>query len=332
MNTTSLGPRYLMRWNFRQSGRIDQEVVNTQHRLGELSLFSNEGLAHLIDLYPTSAIVVETSSGVRDDRRLGTIGSLSGKQVLTMLREGAYSVILKDVAQHSRPLRRVLLRLNQEMTECSESMRIRSISGDLHLTSPGTKSPLRCDTDPVVRWQIVGNQTLLNYPDDVISQEELTHRILQQDGDVAYRTPLIHTPSMKDSVWEEVIHAGSMQSMMQATPHRVIQNDQIGVTLITRYQTQASINHDDVLLSNQWLRRIEPFALSRQPDHRHKFARRTIAAFVRRKAKQQAPPFDDVSFSLDSFLNDSPQLRTDKLKTPIPVTEPTVGKQPQLTC
>ncbi|KAA1260911.1 hypothetical protein LF1_34530 [Rubripirellula obstinata] len=316
-----------MRWNFRQSGRIDQDVVSTHHRLGELSLFSNEGLAQLIDLYPASAIVVETGGGNcddrrLDDRRLGTIGNASGSQVLTMLREGDFSIILKDVAQHSRPLRRVLIRLNQEMTECSESMRICNFGGDLHLTSPGMQSPLRCDTDPVVRWQIAGNQTLVNYPDDVINRDEHIERILQHDRDVAYRTPLINKPSKNDSGWESSVHAGSMQSVMQATPHQVVQNDQVGVTLITRYQTQTSINRDDGLLSNQWLRRFEAFGLSGQPDgqhdDRHKFARRTIASFVRRKAKQQAPRVDDISFSLDSLIAESPETPT--------------SKQPQLAC
>lgn len=331
MNLSSLGPRYLMRWNFRQSGRIDQDVVTTHHRLGELSLFFDEGLADLIDRYPKNAIVVETGQGVGEDRRLGTVENASGQQVMKMLRQGNFSIILRDVAQHSRPLRRVLIRLNQEMTECSESMRIRTFGGDLHLTSPGAQSPLRCDTDPTVRWQIGGNQMILNYPADILDPYQHVQRVLQEDRDAAYRTPLNYAPSMEDCVWQSAVQAGLMQSMPQATPHRVIQDDQIGVTLITRYQTQSSINHDDVLLSNHWLRRFETFSPSGNPAGRHKFARRTIAAFVRRKAKQQTQPVEEDSFTLDSPTDvDRSPTNTVAANENTFLETPTSG-QPQLT-
>lgn len=326
-----MGPRYLMRWNFRQSGRIDQDVVTTQHRLGELSLFSNEALANLIDHYPKTAIIVETAAGLGEVRKIGSIGNANGQQVLAMLRQGCFSIVLKDVAQHSRPLRRVLIRLNQEMTECSESMRIRSFSGDLHLMSPGAQSPLRCDTDPAVRWQISGKQTLLNYPSNAIDPHQHVQRVLQEDRDTAYRTPLIHTPSMEDTAWQSTVQPGLMQSMLQATPHRIIQGDQVGLTLITRYQTLASINHDDVLLSNQWLRRFQSFSLSANSDGRHKFARKTIAAFVRRKAKQQLPQADEVSFALNPCADQVCGSHEEDAANRTPPCEALTGEHRQLT-
>jgi hypothetical protein len=287
-----------MRWNFRRRQRIDQDVVTTDHRLGELSIFSSESLADLIDRYPRTAIAVETGSDFRDDRRVGTIGSADGKKILAMVRSGKLSVVLQDLGVHSRPFRRILIRLNQEMMECSESMRIRSFNGDLHLTSPGAESPLRCDTDPSVRWQISGRQTIINYPSDVMDSHQQVQRVLQSDRDAAYRQPLVYEPSMDRATWRSTIESGSMQSIQQAAPHRVIQGDHLGVTLITRYQTQHSIQNDDLLLANHWLRRYQTWALSGQSDG-HRFAKRTIAAFVRRKARQQPATRDDLSFSLD---------------------------------
>ena len=345
MNSTATGPRYLMRWNFRQSGRIDQDIVTTPHRLGELSLFSDAGLANLIDCYPRTAMVVESETEGSNERRLGTIGNASGHEILTMLSQGNFSIILKDLGQHSGPLRRILIRLNQEMVECSDSMRVFSFSGDLHLTSPGIESPIRCDTDPVVRWQIRGEQTLMNYSTDVIDSHQLVERIVQEDRDVAYRKPLMDAPSTDDSACCLSVEAGTMQSMPQATPHRIIQTDYVGVTqsdrfgvtqsdcfgvtqsdrfgvtLISRYQTPASIQHDDVVLSNHWLRRFQNLSLSRQLEGRHRFARRTIAALVRRKAKQQLPWIDEHSFSLDSLKKPSSKVWSD---------DPNVG-QLQLT-
>ena len=327
-----------MRWNFRQSGRIDQDVVTTRHRLGELSLFSDASLANLIDQYPKNAIVVESATGFNEERRLGTIGNASGEDVLAMLRQGTFSVILKNVGQHSRPLRRILIRLNQEMTECSDSMRIFAFSGDLHLTSPGVQSPLRCDTDPIVRWQIRGDQTLLNYPSDIIDSHHHVQRIVQNDRDVAYRHPLVSEPSMEDSAWQSAVEAGSMQSMPQATPHRVIQGEGVGVTLINRYQTRTSINRDDITLSNHWILPFRAFSRLGGSGRQSKFPRRTIAAFVRRKAKQQPPWIEEPSFTLDSsdeaFCRPIEVVQTDeKLSSQISpgiLSNPPLIAQPQL--
>jgi hypothetical protein len=317
MQSSSPGPRYLMRWDFRRSGRIDREVVSTPHRLAELSYFRGEGLADLIDRFPRYAIVVEEAQGGEaglppTEHRVGSIGRLRGQQIIDEVRHGQYSVILRDIGKHSVKLSSVLNRLNQEMMECSESLRIRKLTGDLYLASPGLSTPLRCDTDPTVHWQITGNQSLIHYPVRVIDSHQRIQRLLCKNRDAAYRNPMNYDPSIEAVAWEQCLEAGLMQSILPATPHRIITHRGISLTLITRYQTESSLRSDDVLLANDWLNRVAARTIAddekmtsqspQQQGHRPQLAKRTIAAFVRRRHQHHQPSPDPVSFSMDDWV------------------------------
>lgn len=306
-----------MRWDFRRRGRIDQEVVSTPHRLSELSFFAGEGLANLIDRFPRHAIAVEQSrcaepGTLPTQHRLGSIGRLRGRQVMDALHDGKFSVVLRNVGEHSIKLAGVLNRLNQEMMECSESLRIRNLSADLHLNSPGLSTPLRCDTDPTVHWQITGKQSVIHYPVDVIDAHQRVQRLLCKDRDAAYRDPMNYDPSIEAVAWKRDLEAGRMQSILPSTPHRIVTHRGISLTLITRFQTETSLRSDDVLLANDWLNRVAAGSFAnnsvaaspsrKRAGHRPQFAKRTIAAFVRRRSLQHQPMPDPISFSLDDFV------------------------------
>ena len=303
MSPTTSAPRYLMRWNFHHAAglgerRIDQDPVSTTHRLGEISIFNDQGLANLIDCYPVDAISLESAcirgnNGLPNQNSLhpsypsrrytGNTGSAGGDEILSLIRQGCFSIVLRDVDKHSPALQSVLNRLQQEMTECSKSLRMHRFSGDLHVTSPESESYLRCDTDPIVRWQVRGNNQITTYPMDTIDDGDLADRLLQNDRDVAYRRPLYHEPAMEEHRQSINLPSGSMQSILQRTPHRVIQGDSLGVTLLTRYQTDDSRRCDNTLLANQWIHKQSDCLLSNQLSGISGYCKRWIATLIRRR-------------------------------------------------
>jgi len=83
MTQLATQPKYLMHWDHQSDQRLPRDGVTTTHRLPELSIFSDEGLASIIDRFPASAIVVTTmgdNPAYPSELRYGTFDDHDGRQ------------------------------------------------------------------------------------------------------------------------------------------------------------------------------------------------------------------------------------------------------------
>ena len=251
------GPRYLMRWNFRRDQTIDRQWMRTAHRLTELPSFSDAGLADLINRYPASAIAVETAANNPShpsERQTGDLGRLSGHEVVSLLSRESFSVVLKDLHDHSPVVGIIANRLAGEMMECSHNLRIRAYAADLHLSSAATATYLRSDARPSVHWGIRGEQTIIRYTESVsTNRSQMIKRAIESDWDAAYRKPLYHEPAMDQTSERELLGAGTLVSVPQHAPHRIVQGDTFGVSLVMRFETDDSRTHNEIMVANDWL-------------------------------------------------------------------------------
>ncbi len=99
------GPKFLMHWDHQGKQRLLRDVVTTSHRLAELPLFSDEGLASIIDRYPTSAMIVTTTgedAAHPSELQYGAFDDHDGRSWIDMIRRGRLCLRLTNVCQHDQ--------------------------------------------------------------------------------------------------------------------------------------------------------------------------------------------------------------------------------------
>ncbi|WP_146513909.1 hypothetical protein [Rubripirellula amarantea] len=334
MSAQPYGPRYLMRWDFCRNQMSDRQWVRTSHRLSELPSFSDAGLADLINGYPENSISVESTAhnpSHPSERQLGQLGGLSGQQVIALLPRGKFSVVLRNLHRHSVAIGHITNRLIGEMMECSRLLRIRSFAADLHLNSAGSQSYLRGDVRPSVQWGIRGEQTILRYPDfPAITDQAVVERVVNKDWDKAYRTPLYHEPMMEQHCKREPLGADSLVIIPQYSPHRVIQGNTLGATLVMRFETDQSRMNNQVQIANDWLRKRLGREVSDRTDGWLAAAKRVIANRLMKESGSRQNNPRPASFRLNENAEGGMESLTEPaLKVPssaqpaVAVTMPT---------
>lgn len=255
MNQESCGPRYLLRWDHSRDQRLDRELLMTTHRLPELPLFTDEGLANLLDRSPRDQIEVTTMGedpAYPNQLRYGRLGPHGGRDLIEMIRRGRLCVRIRDLVQQDEfgPL---IQRLASEVVECQPGLRTSDHDGWLELCSPTTHSYLRCEITPTITWQIRGQRQFLVYPNRPPVVDE--HSLEAVLTGTRANHPTYYEPDFEDQVEVYLQSAGEMIALPQYTPLRTV-NGSFCVTLTTSYQTLDSRRRNDVRVANYHLNRI----------------------------------------------------------------------------
>lgn len=249
-----------MRWDHSRDQRLGRDVLVTTHRLAELPIFSDQGLAEILDRYPREALRVST---MRDNpahpsqSQIGQLGQHSGRELVAMIRRGRLCVQMKNVVLHHEELRRIVGRLCGELLECQPGLRTSDHNGDLEISSPTVLTYYRCDVKPNVFWQIRGGRKVWVYP----CGEPFVHtRSLEESIACGSRKPLYFEPAFDDQAQLLPQMSGDLLSLPQHTPYRIVNDDHLSVTLTTDYLTRESRRRNEIHCANHVLNRFLPLA------------------------------------------------------------------------
>ncbi len=258
MQRTYSGPRYLMRWDHTHARRLGRDVLQTPHRLAELPMFSDEGLAAILDQYPREALCVNTmgeNPAHPNQLRTGLLGAHSGIELLRMVRYGRIRLRLRNIVQHHRELDGVVQRLCGEMMECQPGLRTSAHDGDLEIASPGALTYYRYDVNPVVFWQIRGQRNVWVYP----THAPFVHTTTLEETIIAGRHRHVYFEPAFDDHALQVRHGnGAALALPQHRPYRVVNGDTLSVTLTTKFQTPESRIQNEIHCANRMLKRFLP--------------------------------------------------------------------------
>jgi hypothetical protein len=293
MNVTVKGPSYLMRWDHSRDQRLGRDVVQTTHRLAELPIFSDEGLAELLDQYPREAIQVSTTGKnptYPSQLRIGQLGDHSGAELIAMLRRGRLCLRLKSLGEHHQGMREIVGRLCGEMMEC-QGLHTLHHEGELEICSPQTLVYYHCDLDPNICWQVRGCRSIWVYPS---REPYLLTRPLERMLAGERATHLYYEPAFDDSAKRYVQTGGDAFAVPQQTPYRVVNDQHLSVTLITRYITAESRRRNETHLANHTLMKYLPSVMLADGRHGVRAAlKRTLARLAgaqRRDASFEPKP------------------------------------------
>lgn len=266
MNEPAKGPSYLMRWDHSRGQRLGRDIVQTTHRLAELPIFSDQGLADLLDHYPREAVQVSTTGtnpAHPSQLRIGQLDDLSGSELIPMIRRGRLCVRLQALREHHEGLRDIVNQLCAEMSEC-QHLRTLDREGELEICSPRMLVYYHCDLDPNIIWQIRGCRSIWVYPP---REPYLLTRALERMLAGERAKHLYYEPAFDDSAQRYVQTSGDAIALPQQTPYRVVNDQHLSVTLVTSYTTRESRQRNATHLANHTLMRFLPAVM--QADGRY---------------------------------------------------------------
>ncbi len=252
------GPKYLLRWDHQCDQRLLRDVVSTTHRLAELSIFSDQGLASIIDRYPRDEMTVTTmgdNPAHPSELQFGTFDDHDGRVWIDMVRRGRLCLRLSNLARNSDLLGQIVQRLCGEMMECQPGLHTDSHEGDLWISSPYAIHYFGIDLQPTVRWQIRGHRQVSHYP---VGQPFVSERDLEKIVSDGKARPLYYEPAFDQhaTCCEQI--PGDVLGLPLHTPYRIATSGTLSLTLTTKYQTRQSHRTTAVIRGNEQLNRWLP--------------------------------------------------------------------------
>lgn len=290
------GPKYLLRWDHQQNQRLLRDVVSTTHRLAELPIFSDQGLASIIDRFPRDEMTVTTmgdNPAYPSELQFGNFDDHDGRAWIEMVRRGRLCLRLSKLVENSDALGQIVQRLCGEMMECQPGLHTDSHEGDLWISSPYAIHYFGIDPQPTVLWQIRGHRQISHYPtgQPFVGQREL-ERIVANGK----TRPLYYEPAFdRHATCSEQV-PGDVLGLPLHAPYRIATRGTLSLTLTTKYQTQHSHRTIAVLRANDQLNRWLPHQnRSVALTGLKSFAKRTLSRLI----SDPEPTMPTPSFRVD---------------------------------
>jgi hypothetical protein len=246
----------LKNWTAEQVALMHNAIFVAEHRLAELELFSDEGLAHTLDAHPRADLGVGTmgSDPVRRNQwQEGDVGRLSGKRLLKIVERGRLSLDLRRVMDHHEDYRLVVNTLYDELESLCDCGPIFNRSANLVISSPTTLVYYHVDCQVSMLWHIRGTKRVWAYPLEagVLSAKMLESVLYgEMPEEIEYYPELDRYAKVVD------LESGQMMTWPQHTPYRIVNTGGLNVTLCTEHMTRRALRKNNVHLANRYLRRM----------------------------------------------------------------------------
>ncbi len=290
-------------WPDHSDTRFGSDVLLADHDVSKTDLFTDDGLAHLLDVYPRENLDIWTfgkeGEGVNTSVR-GRAPNLSGAEIVEAVKRGHVWLNMRraniDVPDLS-PVADVIY----DSLDDAASIRTRKRDMSVLISSPNVKVHYHLDIPMVALFQMRGRKKLWMYPR---SEEMAPSEFIE---DIVHMTREEELPYLK--VYDEDatvydLEPGRGLTWPQFMPHRVENEDCMNVSLSCEYQTINSFVHANAIYTNKLLRQSTSLApkaadrISPVTYAKAAFARVHKAATKQGPRKSPTP----VTFELDTSM------------------------------
>lgn len=237
-----------------QKGMPVDAAVRFKHRLNDTGLFTDEALARLIDEQPRDRFDVLTmrKNPPGDERwSAGEANGLSGAEILEAVRTGALWVSCRR-AMETHPRYRPVF--EQAMAEYSREVGVKVLSASASVLISGPQMGIffHADAADTMLWHLRGSKTMYIYPaTEAFIPDSAMEAILLKEtlSDAPYRE------EMDDAAEKVLFQANDAAAWPLHAPHRVINGDNLNVSISVEYTTPKAVLANGVLYTNGWMRR-----------------------------------------------------------------------------
>ncbi|MEZ5945365.1 MAG: hypothetical protein R3C13_11080 [Hyphomonas sp.] len=301
--------RILTDWDASMAAKFGKELIVAHHNLHERPMFSNEGLARLLDTYPRDRLYVYTMDDERRDTRSfrrGTAGNLTGEQILDAVQRGRLWLNLRATNHHLKDY----ADLSDEMFGEFDALNgIKTMKRDVGvlISSPKARVFYHLDIPIVNLWQIKGEKTFWLYPTGraFAADSQVEAIVLREtEEDIHYN------PAFDARAQQVVLKPGMVANWPQTAPHRIDNGDCVNVSLSCEYMTFKALVHANALYANGAMRRWWGLDPSIENDGvATKYAKAALARglklFNSRKAfEKQVPLTFEIDLDAENLLRE----------------------------
>ncbi|MFN3212070.1 MAG: hypothetical protein ACE37M_03115 [Henriciella sp.] len=246
-------------WPSHSDTEFGNDVLLAQHNVSSSDLFEDEGLAHLLDVYPRESLDIWTfgqeSEGLNTSLR-GCAPTLSGKQIVEAVKRGHIWLNMRRANIDVPELGPIADKIYDTLQDAS-GRKVRKRDLSVLISSPNVQVHYHLDIPLVALLQMRGEKTLWMYPrteslapsdfiEDIVHmrrEEELPYRKTYDDEATAYK-----------------LRPGMGLTWPQFMPHRVQNADCMNVSLSCEYQTLGSFVQANAAYTNGLIRGATPLA------------------------------------------------------------------------
>lgn len=248
-------PTLLKKWTDEQIEQMRGAIFVAEHRLAELSLFTDEELIRMLDKHPRKDLGVNTMGSDpvrRSEWQEGDAGDLDGKTLLDITKRGRLWLNVRRVMDHHPEFLSIVNTLYDELeTLCGEGMFNRS--ANLLISSPTAMVYYHLDCPANMLWHVRGEKQVWAYPleSGIVSPETIEAVLTGEASE-----ELVFKPEYDIKAEVVNLKPGQMITWPQHTPHRVVNSSGLNVSLSTEHLTQRALRKNNVFLANRHFRRM----------------------------------------------------------------------------
>lgn len=248
----------LIEWNDENTKGFGETNRLFNHHLHEDPIFSDEGLAQLIDNYPKENLEVFTMGDNPTgwgEWFLGRRGNLDGKSLLEAVKKGKIWLNLRKTNSADKRIQEISDSIFSEIEKQTGAKTFKHDMG-LLISSPRAHVYYHADMPLVMLWQIRGIKRVYLYPanEPLINDRELEAiAIKENDEQIQFR------PEFEKYAFVHDLKPGEFLTWIQNCPHRIENQDCVNVSFSVEFLTPKAAWRANLLYANGCLRRYFGF-------------------------------------------------------------------------
>ena len=240
-------------WTTEQTQALERATLVARHRLHESEIFTDEGLARLLDRHPDELLSVSTMGydSTRNEWREGDRNGLRGAELVEALKRGRLWLNLRRTIDVHPEVAELINGAYDELERMCPGFYARQRTANLLLSSPNCQVYYHLDSPVNMLWHLRGSKRVWVYPlsEATVSQENVERVI---SGDTSEDLP--YWPDLDNLAQTFDLEPGEMITWAQHTPHRVVNHNSFNVSLSTEHYNKSAVRRVNVHLANQWCR------------------------------------------------------------------------------
>jgi hypothetical protein len=236
----------------RDFGRAELEF---DHALHARPMFSDEGLAEVLDRYPRDRLGVFTMG---DDAvawrtwRRGAAGDMSGEQIMRAVAEGRIWLNLRDVNRWLPEYAALSDELFAAKAAGARGLKTFKRDVALLISSPSVQVFYHLDVPLVSLWQLRGRKRVWLYPPHApfVDEAQLERIVLRESAE-----QFAYNPAWDASARVVDLEPGRMVTWRQNAPHRIENGPMVNVSLSVEFMTPRALLRANMIYGAGVLRR-----------------------------------------------------------------------------
>lgn len=242
-------------WDAQKAGDFGKDLVLAHHNLHERPMFSDDGLADLLDRYPRDAFGIYTMDNTRRDKtsfRRGDPGNLNGEQLLKAVQQGRLWINLRNANAHLPEYSDLCDEMFDEVDSKTPGLKTVKRDCGVLISSPNARVFYHLDIPMVMLWQIKGEKNFYLYPNggEFAQDTQIESIVLRETEE-----EIDYDPSFDASAKHVLMQPGMVAGWPQTAPHRIDNGDCTNVSLSCEFMTFEALIHANALYTNGAMRR-----------------------------------------------------------------------------